>query len=112
MNEIILSTQDVRLIELCAKSIAEQASYKKVMRKILADLNSTQQLILVVKKCLEISDCWNQESAGFDQFDPEHQKAMVHSSPGLLEDPSSKGTVEQNEKEDGAGTKDGELNAV
>lgn len=62
INEIILASGDIRLIELCSKAIAEQASYKKVMRKILADLKATQQLIQVIKKCLEISDNWNCES--------------------------------------------------
>ena len=60
-TDIILSSSDLQLIEMCIQGIAEQASYKKFMVKILSIPEATGQLKQIIKKCLDITEDWHHD---------------------------------------------------
>jgi hypothetical protein len=57
-TEIILESDDHYIIDMCIQGIAEQASYKKFMVKILEYEESSKRMKDIIKKCLEITDNW------------------------------------------------------
>lgn len=59
-TDIIELTSDHQIIEMCISGIAEQASYKKFVVKILQFEEATERIKQIVKKCLEITDQWQE----------------------------------------------------
>lgn len=45
---------------MCVSGIAEQASYKKVVTKILEFDLASERIKQIIKKCLEITDKWQE----------------------------------------------------
>ena len=108
-TEIILASPDVQLIEMCVKGIAEQASYKKVIKKVLVDEQAAERLKQVIKKCLDITEDWHHD---VNLKDFEHAKKLAvggHSAPGKLEDRHAGSSAEVLGAQ---GTQDGEVDAA
>ena len=59
--EMIMGSDDVKMIEMCVAGIMEQSRYKKFMVEALADGDQTRQLQEIIKKCLDLTDDWNQD---------------------------------------------------
>lgn len=59
-TDIILNSSDYQIIEMCVSGIAEQASYKKVVTKILEFDLASERIKQIIKKCLEITDKWQE----------------------------------------------------
>jgi hypothetical protein len=57
--KIILDRTDLPMLEMCLQAIAEQATYKKVMVKLLSNPQELGQLKHVIEKCLELTENWN-----------------------------------------------------
>ena len=61
-TDIILKSNDLQLIEMCIQGIAEQSSYKKFMVSVLNNPEGTEQLKHMIKKCLNITEGWYDDS--------------------------------------------------
>ena len=57
-TNIIMESTDHHIIEMCINSIAEQASCKKFITKVLSFHEATEKLKSIIQKCLDISDNW------------------------------------------------------
>lgn len=56
-----MGSDDVKMLEMCVSGIMEQSRYKKFMVEVLADQVQAKQLQEIIKKCLDLTDDWNQD---------------------------------------------------
>ena len=82
--DIILTSNDIQLIEMCIYGIAEQASYKNFMIDLLviekrADEENGEgsgPLKKIIKQCLNLTDNWHSE-VNLQDYETQKKQAMT-----------------------------------
>lgn len=85
LNHAEKEPHDLQIIEMSLGAIAEEATYKKIMVKILADELDTKRLRRAIEVCLDLTDDWPKISREMTRSNLNSSNAYIRSAASVAQ---------------------------